>query len=89
MEILQGVWKLHLKPRAVVGYGVKIFLPSPPNYVTSSPGRGLETATLDLLVLAKLFLRRALVSTIAEFFCVFPVCSQFFEKKMNFNCVIL
>ena len=28
----------HLKPRAVVGYGVKIFLPSPPNYVTRSPG---------------------------------------------------
>ena len=38
MEILQGVWKKHLKPRAVVGYGVKIFLPSPPNYVTRSPG---------------------------------------------------
>ena len=28
----------HLRPRAVVGYGVKIFLPSPPNYVTRSPG---------------------------------------------------
>ena len=38
MEILQGVWKQHLRPRAVVGYGVKIFLPSPPNYVTRSPG---------------------------------------------------
>ena len=37
MEMLQGVWK-HLRPRAVVGYGVKIFLPSPPNYVTRSPG---------------------------------------------------
>ena len=34
MEMLQGVWKQHLRPRAVVGYGVKIFLPSPPNYVT-------------------------------------------------------
>ena len=33
-----GVWKQHLRPRAVVGYGVKIFLPSPPNYVTRSPG---------------------------------------------------
>ena len=31
MERLQGVWKQHLRPRAVVGYGVKIFLPSPPN----------------------------------------------------------
>ena len=38
MEMLQGVWKQHLTPRAVVGYGVKIFLPSPPNYVTRSPG---------------------------------------------------
>ena len=40
MEMLQGVWKQHLRPRAVVGYGVKIFLPSPPNYVTRSPGYG-------------------------------------------------
>ena len=38
MEMLQGVWKQHLRPRAVVGNGVKIFLPSPPNYVTRSPG---------------------------------------------------
>ena len=38
MEMLQGVWKQQLRPRAVVGYGVKIFHPSPPNYVTRSPG---------------------------------------------------
>ena len=38
MEMLQGVWKQHLRPRAFVGYGLKIFLPSPPNYVTRSPG---------------------------------------------------
>ena len=38
MAILQGVLKQHLRPRAVVGYGVKILLPSPPNYVTRSPG---------------------------------------------------
>ena len=38
MEMLQEVWKQHLRPRAVVGYGLKIFLPSPPNYVTRSPG---------------------------------------------------
>ena len=38
MKMLQGVWKQHLRPRAVVRYGVKIFLPSPPNYVTRSPG---------------------------------------------------
>ena len=37
MEILQGVWKQHLRPYAVVGYGVKILLPSPTNYVTRSP----------------------------------------------------
>ena len=42
MEILQGVWKQHLRPRTVVGYGVKIFLPSPPNYVTRSPGSVVE-----------------------------------------------
>ena len=42
MEMLQGVWKQHLRPRAVVGYGVKMFLPSPPNYVTRSPGCGNE-----------------------------------------------
>ena len=29
-------WKI--RPRAVVGYGVKIFHPGPPNYVTRSPG---------------------------------------------------
>ena len=38
MEMLQGVCKQHLRSRAVVGYGIKIFLPSPPNYVTRSPG---------------------------------------------------
>ena len=26
-----------IRPRAVVGYGVKMFHPSPPNYVTRSP----------------------------------------------------
>ena len=41
MEMLQGVWKQRLRPRAVVGYGVKIFLPSPPNYVTRSPGNNV------------------------------------------------
>ena len=39
MEVLQGVCKQHLRPRAVVGYGVKIFIPSPPSYVTRSPGK--------------------------------------------------
>ena len=43
MEMLQGVWKQHLRPRAVVEYGVKSFLPSPPNYVTRSPGLNYVT----------------------------------------------
>ena len=43
--MLQGVWKQHLRPRAVVGYGFKIFLPSPPNYVTRSPGYVLQYIT--------------------------------------------
>ena len=34
-----------IRPRAVVGYGVKIFHASPPNYVTRSPGSGCQ-ATL-------------------------------------------
>ena len=38
MEMLHGVWKQHLRQHAVVGYGLKFFLPSPPNYVTRSPG---------------------------------------------------
>ena len=42
MEILQEIWKQNLRPRAVVGYGVKIFLPSPPNYVTRSRGYTLR-----------------------------------------------
>ena len=33
-----------IRPRAVVGYGVKIFHPSPPNYVTRSPGECYQRA---------------------------------------------
>ena len=35
-----------IRPRAVVGYGVKIFHPSPPNYVTRSPGKDKFTGPL-------------------------------------------
>ena len=35
-----------IRPRAVVGYGVKIFLPSPLNYVTRSPGTKAPTILL-------------------------------------------
>ena len=38
VEFWRWKWIQHPRPRAVVGYGVKIFLPSPPNYVTRSPG---------------------------------------------------
>ena len=31
-----------IRPRAIVGYGVKIFHPSPPNYVTRSPGKVVD-----------------------------------------------
>ena len=51
MEMLQVVWKQHLRPCAVVGYGIKIFLHSPPNYVTRSPGVGAtvkSTVSLNL-----------------------------------------
>ena len=34
-----------IRPRAVVEYGVEIFHPSPPNYVTRSPG--LEDRRID------------------------------------------
>ena len=53
MEMLQGVWKQHLRPRAVVGYGVKIFLPSPPNYVTRSPGKGLSFKVPERAIMKK------------------------------------
>ena len=35
-----------IRPRAVVGYGVKIFHPSPPNYVTRSPGESFSESGL-------------------------------------------
>ena len=43
MEILQEIWRQNLRARAVMRYNVKIFLPSPPNYVTRSPGEGILT----------------------------------------------
>ena len=49
MEMLQGVWKQHLRPRAVVGYGVKIFLPSPPNYVTRSLGHNNDITNCGMM----------------------------------------
>ena len=39
-----------IRPRAVVGYGVKIFYPSPPNYVTRSPGEWYSWFSHDVTV---------------------------------------
>ena len=54
MEMLQGVWKQHLRPRALVGYGVKIFLSSPSNYVTRSPGRSSACNTAEVKIRRKI-----------------------------------
>ena len=37
-NLASAVLNSKIRPRAVVGYGVKLFHPSPPNYVTRSPG---------------------------------------------------
>ena len=37
-NLASAILNSKVTPRAVVGYGVKIFHPSPPNYVTRSPG---------------------------------------------------
>ena len=50
MEMMRGVWKQHLRPRAVVGYGVKTFLPSPPNYVTRSPGSQWHHKLVNVMI---------------------------------------
>ena len=38
---------LKIRPRAVVGYGVKIFHPRSRNYVTRSPGKEYNTAEVE------------------------------------------
>ena len=61
MEILQETWKQHLRPRAVVGYGVNIFLPSPPNYghqITWKEPLTLRWSSSLLLLLLFAFRRR-------------------------------
>ena len=45
-----------IRPRAVVGYGVKIFHPSPPNYVTRSPGYFTLTSKVMHATLIKIFI---------------------------------
>ena len=51
MEILQGVWKQHLRPRAVVGCGVKIILPS--LQVTSPDHLEFFAKSLTIIVVHK------------------------------------
>ena len=41
-NLASAMLNLKIRPRAVVGYGVKIFHPSPTNYVTRSPGGDLK-----------------------------------------------
>ena len=38
-NLASAMFNSKIRPRAVVGYGVKIFHPTLPNYVTRSPGR--------------------------------------------------
>ena len=70
MEMLQGVWKQHLRPRAVVGYGAKISLPSPPNYVTRSPGtfdrNSIHSADACFLVMACVGYSRVQLKTLSS-----------------------
>ena len=47
--------KQHLRPRAVVGYGIKIFVPRPLHYVTRSPGY-FTYKSRDALKLLALFI---------------------------------
>ena len=51
MEMLRGVWKQHLKPRAVVGYRVKIFLPSPSNYTSPDHLEKMINSTDELFTI--------------------------------------
>ena len=59
------------KPRAVVGYGVKIFHPSPPNYVNRSPGGGVhafsKNEVLFVLKVSSSYKRRNMFSIIETF----------------------
>ena len=41
-NLASDMFNSKIRPRAVVGYGVKIFHASPPNYVTRSSGLGLR-----------------------------------------------
>ena len=47
-NLASAMLNLKIKPRRAVGYGVKIFHPSPPNYVTRSPGLFQSTSTVTL-----------------------------------------
>jgi len=51
-NLTSAMLNLKIRPRAVVGYGVGVFHPSPVNYVTRSPGSifvvELETAIMSV-----------------------------------------
>ena len=69
-----------IRPRAVVGYGVKIFHPSPPNYVTRSPG------TCKLTKLCKSRGRGKFVNT--ERSCQ-EKCSKIVKLVTNYKAILV
>ena len=68
-----------IRPRAVVGYGVKIFHPSPPNYVTRSPG--LVVCVDQQIYREKLFVSASGLTPALQ---LFANKTSLFEKDCNF-----
>ena len=62
--------KQHLGPHAVVGYGIKIFVPRPLHYVTRSPGYITGTTSYD-------YLRGSLPTTSLTFYLKLPYIGRF------------
>ena len=54
-----------IKPRAAVGYGVKSFHSSPPNYVTRSPG-GSQQQRMKAMILQQQQMNTAFLTVVKE-----------------------
>ena len=87
-----------VRPRAVVGYGVKIFHPSPPNYVTRSPGSAkmasrFENVTGHECNLSPTILMTnqivILVKSDNKFTCILSKIKLFPPRKVSENYLIL
>ena len=94
IKILQGVWKQHLRPRAVVGYGVKIILPSPSNYVTRSPGMNRKNSRAKATFGVPVASRSQHPFQIPGLFCVIlcylkSVLYFQFESDTSSGCILL